>query len=144
MTKKRTGQAWRPADEYGRGLPKFTVNLMMRDIERALSFYRDVLEATIHYADLDFAALEIQGTQFMLHADHTYDHHPLRKRLKTEGSRGTGVELRVMGIDPDAAEKRARAANVPVLQEARDFAHGWRDVMLQDPEGYVWAVGVAI
>jgi uncharacterized glyoxalase superfamily protein PhnB len=144
MTQKRTGEAWRPADEYGRGLPKFTVNLMTRNVQRALPFYRDVLGAKVHYADVDFAALEILGTPFMLHADHTYDHHPIAERLKGEGRRGTGVELRVMGIDPDAAEKRARAADVRVVQEARDFPHGWRDVMLEDPDGYVWAVGVAL
>lgn len=50
----------------------------------------------------------------------------------------------MLGIDPDAAETRARAANAKVVQPARDFPHGWREVMLEDPEGYVWAVGVAI
>jgi uncharacterized glyoxalase superfamily protein PhnB len=144
MAKKRAGEAWRPADEYGRGLPKFTVNLMMRDVQRALPFYRDVLAAKVHYSDEDFAALEIQGTQFMLHADHAYDQHALAERLKTGGRRGTGVELRVLGIDPDAAETRARAANAKVVQPARDFPHGWREVILEDLEGYVWAVGVAI
>jgi uncharacterized glyoxalase superfamily protein PhnB len=80
----------------------------------------------------------------MLHADHAYDHHPVARRLKSARQRGTGVELRVMGIDPDQAEARARAANVRVAQETRDFPHGWRDVMLEDPDGYIWAVGVAI
>ena len=80
----------------------------------------------------------------MLHADHTYDHHPLFERLKVVGARGTGAELRVMGIDPDAAEKRAKAAGATIIQAAMDFPHGWRDVMLEDPDGYIWAVGVAI
>jgi hypothetical protein len=82
MTKKRAGEAWRPADEYGRGLPNFTVNLMMRDVQRALTFYRGVLGAKVHYSDEDFAALEIRGTQFMLHADHAYDQHVLAERLR--------------------------------------------------------------
>ena len=30
MTMKRTGDAWMPADEYGRGLPRFSVNLLVR------------------------------------------------------------------------------------------------------------------
>jgi predicted enzyme related to lactoylglutathione lyase len=47
-----------PADEYGRSLPRFTVNLMVRDVTRALPFYRDVLQVTVRYADADFAALE--------------------------------------------------------------------------------------
>lgn len=133
-----------PADEYGRGLPRFTVNLLVRDVPASLPFYRDVLQAKVHYADDDFAALELSGTAFMLHADHTYDHHPLFARLGGPGPRGTGAELRVMGIDPDALEKRARAVGVKVVQPAADFPHGWRDVMLEDRDGYTWAVGVAI
>jgi uncharacterized glyoxalase superfamily protein PhnB len=144
MTMKRTGQGWMPADEYGRSLPKFTVNLLVRNVQHSVHFYRDVLRATIHYSDEDFAALELQGTQFMLHRDHAYDHHPYSARLTAAGLRGTGVELRVMGVDPDRAERRARAFNVTVLQPAKDFPHGWRDVMLEDPDGYVWAVGIPI
>ena len=144
MTKTRAGEAWMPADEYGRSLPKFTVNLLVRDVTKALSFYRDVLQATVKYADGDFAALAIAGTDFMLHADHSYDHHPLFRRVKDVSVRGIGAEIRVMGIDPDAAEARARRFGVEIVQEARDFPHGWRDVMLADTDGYVWAVGIPI
>jgi len=144
MTQTRTGMTWMPADAYGRSLPLFTVNLLVRDVMKSLPFYRDVLQSTVHYADADFAALEMNGTAFMLHADHTYDHHPLYARLQAGGPRGTGAELRVMGSDPDALEARARAAGVSVLQPAKDFPHGWRDVMLEDPDGYTWAVGVPI
>ena len=144
MTKTRTGDAWMSADQYGRTLPTFTVNLLVRDVQKSLSFYRNVLKATVRYADNDFAALNLQGTDFMLHADHAYDHHPLFERLKAPGPRGTGVELRVMGIDPDAAHRRAATAGAKVVQRPADFQHGWRDVMLEDPDGYVWAVGVEI
>jgi len=133
-----------PADAYGRAMPKFSLNLLVRDVERSILFYRDILGATVRYADQDFAALILQGVEFMLHADHSYDHHPLYQRLKTSGLRGTGAEIRVMGIDPDAAEKRARASGTKIIQATMDFPHGWRDVMLEDPDGYIWAVGVAI
>src|SRR5882757_5663368 len=126
MTKTRMGEAWMQADEYGRGLPKFTVNLLVRD------------------ADADFAAMEIGGTEFMLHADHAYDQHPLHERVHGVVVRGIGAEIRVMGIDPDAAEERAKKFGAEIVQEVRDFPHGWRDVMLADVDGYVWAVGVAI
>jgi len=97
-----------PADEYGRGLPKFTLNLLVRDVAEAIPFYRDVLQATVRYADADFAAMEIGGTEFMLHADHAYDQHPLHERVHGIVVRGIGAEIRVMGIDPDAAEERAK------------------------------------
>jgi len=144
MTMTRTGGGWIPADEYGRSLPKFTVNLLVRDVAKAIPFYRDVLEATVRYADGDFAALAIAGTDFMLHADHTYDRHPLYGRVKNVDVRGIGAEIRVMGIDPDAAEVRAKKFGAEIVQAVRDFPHGWRDVMLADADGYVWAVGVAI
>lgn len=144
MTKTSAGDAWMPADSYGRSLPKFTVNLLVRDVARSLPFYRDVMGATVRYADGDFAALAIAGTDFMLHADHAYDHHPLNARLSGPGARGTGAELRVMGVDPDAVELRAKQAGARIVQRAMDFPHGWRDVMLEDPDGYVWAMGVAI
>jgi uncharacterized glyoxalase superfamily protein PhnB len=144
MTMTRSGDAWMPADDYGRSLPPFSLNLLVRDVLKSLPFYRDVLQATVRYADADFAALSLQGVDFMLHSDHTYDHHPLYGRLAAPGPRGTGAEIRVMGIDPDALQIRARVAGVTILQPASDFPHGWRDVILEDPDGYIWAVGVAL
>ncbi len=146
MTMKRNGTSWMPADDYGRQMPKFSVNLLVRDVQASLPFYRDVLGAKIHYADQDFAALNLAGAEFMLHSDHTYDHHPLHHRLAkvAAGERGAGAELRVMGIDPDAAESRAKSANATVIQPAADYPHGWRDVILADPDGYTWAVGLPI
>jgi catechol 2,3-dioxygenase-like lactoylglutathione lyase family enzyme len=144
MTMKRTGEAWMPADEYGRALPHFTVNLLVRDLAKSLRFYTKVLGATAHYSDADFAALVLNGLEFMLHADHTYDQHPMRARLRGEGKRGDGAELRLMGIEPDELQKRAEAGGATILQPAADFAHGWRDVILEDPDGYIWAVGVPV
>ena len=54
MTMTRTGDAWMPADEYGRALPKFSVNLLVRDLSRSLSFYEQVLGATVRYGDYRF------------------------------------------------------------------------------------------
>jgi uncharacterized glyoxalase superfamily protein PhnB len=146
MTMKRTGSSWVPADDYGRRLPTFSVNLLVRDVQASLPFYRDVLGVNVGYADEDFAALSLAGAEFMLHADHTYDHHPLHNYISgvTDGRRGLGAELRVMGVDPDAAEARAKTAGAKIVQPTADYPHGWRDEMLADPDGYVWAVGVAI
>jgi len=144
MTMTRTGDAWMPADEYGRALPKFSVNLLVRDVSRSLSFYEQVLGATVRYGDADFAALALNGVEFMLHADHAYDHHPLYTRLQSREKRGTGAELRVMGIDPDSLQKRAEAAGAIILQPVADFPHGWRDIILEDPDGYIWAAGVPL
>ena len=140
--KTRTGEPWISAARYGRLLPPFSVNLVVRDVGRALPFYREVLGALVHYADADFAALKVAAVDLMLHADHTYDKHPWHPRLASGERRGLGAELRLFGVDPDAVEARARAAGVPVVQPAATRGHGWREVMVEDADGYVWAVGL--
>ena len=142
MTKKRTQEPWMPADEYGRRLPKFSVNLLVADVARAVAFYQNVLGANAVYADVDFAAMEIAGLEFMLHADHTYDQHPWHPRLLATSQRGLGAEIRLFGVSPDAVEARAKQHGAHLLQPVTDKPHGWREVIVEDPDGYAWAVGV--
>ena len=140
--KKRKGEPWVTSDVYGRMLPAFTVNLIVADVERSVTFYGEVLQAFVHYSDEDFAAVKVGGTEIMIHADHTYEENPLYARLDEAGVRGAGVELRLFGLDPDAAEERTKAAGATVVSSTVDRAHGWREMMVEDPDGYVWAVGV--
>ena len=144
MAKKRTGEPWMPADEYGRALPALTINLLVRDMARSVRFYRETLEAEMRYSDPDFAALRVRGVDFMLHADHTYETHPWLAALKRGDARGLGAELRLFGLDPDAAAARAPAAGGTVVATPADKPHGWRETWIADPDGYVWAVGSAI
>ncbi len=139
---KRTEKPWMDAPEYGRSLPDFTVNLLVRDIPRSVQFYRDVLGATLHHSDPDFAALRVGNLEFMIHADHAYDHHEWYPRLKANEPRGLGAELRLFNIDPDQLAARAKAHGAKIVQECCDMPHGWRDVVVEDPDGYVWAVGI--
>src|SRR5207249_888239 len=92
-----------------------------------------VLNATVHYADPDFAAINVGGVEMMLHADHTYDKHPWYAPLTRGERRGLGAELRVFGIDPDGVERRARERGANVVQPAATKGHGWREVMVEDP-----------
>jgi uncharacterized glyoxalase superfamily protein PhnB len=142
MTTKRTvGEPWKSPDEYGRSLPDFTVNLLVRDVARSIEFYTRVLEAQVSYQDVDFAAFRVGSLEFMVHADHAYDHHPWFPRLQTETARGLGAELRLFNIDPDRLEARARTFGATILQTAQEKPHGWRDVIVADPDGYAWAIG---
>ena len=144
MTKTRAGDAFMPAEEYGRGLPRFSANLLVRNVAKALTFYREVLGATVRYWDNDFAALSLLGVDFMLHADHAYDHHPLYVSLQAGQPRGIGAELRFLGLDPDQVQERAKRAGTTILQPSKDFPHGWREVTLLDADGYIWTVGLPI
>jgi uncharacterized glyoxalase superfamily protein PhnB len=140
--KKRTGEPWVPAAAYGRLLPPFSVSLNVRDIPTSVEFYRTVLQAFVHYSDPDFAALKIGGAEIMLHADHTYDAHPWYPRLTAGEPRGLGAELRVLGLDPGAVADRAQRSGAKIVKPITERGHGWREVMVEDPDGYVWVVGV--
>ena len=83
------------------------------------------------------------GLDLMLHADHTLETHPLKGLVEDVRERGLGAEMRLFGVDPDDLEKRARAAGVEVLSPAKDWPHGWRETLIKDPDGYLWAVGRA-
>ena len=131
-----------PAPLYGRSLAGLTVNLLVRDVEAALPFQREVLGAEIVYADPDFAVLRRGEAEWMLHADHAYDGHPLHASLTADRPRGVGAELRLHGRDPDEAESAARRLGLRILATATDKPHGLREAYLLDGDGYLWVVDV--
>ena len=146
MSKRRTGgDPWMDPPEYGKSLTGFGVNLLVSDLSAAVTFHRQVLAVKEVYSDEDIAVFQSGVAQWMLHADHTYDEHPLYKTLKPNVKRGVGAELRVHGRDPDAAEAAARALDCEVLSPAKDQpAHGLREAHLVDPDGYVWVPDVPL
>ncbi len=144
VTKKRTGDAWMPAPQYARTLKGLTVNLLVRDIAHALSFHRQVLGAKLLYSDPDIAVLRHADAEWMLHADHTYDSHPMHAALVKARTRGLGAELRLHGRDPDEAERHARRLGFQVIEASADKPHGLREVFLRDADGYVWVPDVPV
>ncbi len=141
MIIKRTKQPWMDASEFGRSLPRGVgVNLLVRDMEAQIRFCRDVLGAMVLYSDEDFAAIELAGSVFMLHCDHTYSDHPMSGVVEGVTSRGQGVEIRVYGVDPDRIE--ARAGEDPqgctVLSGSISKPHGLRECYIVGPDGFVW------
>jgi catechol 2,3-dioxygenase-like lactoylglutathione lyase family enzyme len=142
--KKRTGDPWMSGADYGRSLTALTVNLLVSDVAAALVFQREVLGASVVYADVDFAVVSGHGAQWMFHADHTYDRHPLHAVVAGSARRGAGVELRLHGCDPDRAEAAAKRLGFEVLAGAADKPHGVREAFLADADGYVWVPDVPI
>ena len=142
MTTRRTGEPWLTPSQYGATLTGFSVNLVVADVARSLPFYTGLLGFTSPYSDPDFAALEGYGLKLQLHADHTWEGMPWHPRLAAGEGRGLGAEMRILGLDPDELEARAQEFGAAVMLPATDFpAHGWREVYLEDPDGYLWVAG---
>ena len=140
--KKREGDPWMSAPDYGRSLHGMGVNMLVRETARTVAFARDVLGLTIVYADADLAVLRHGEHEWMAHADHTYDAHALLPRTRIAALRGGGIELRVHGVDPDAAVAAAQRLGYTVLDAPNNKPHGLREAYILDADGYVWVPDV--
>ncbi|TPM30162.1 hypothetical protein [Mesorhizobium sp. B2-3-4] len=145
MAMKRTKTPWMKAEDFGRSLPRGVgVNLLVSDMAAMEAFCRDVLGARIIHADEDFAAIELLGSVFMLHADHSYLDNAMSGVIAGAETRGAGIELRLYGADPDAVEAAALAHGHIVLAGAIDKPHGLRECYIVGPDGYVFVPSAAL
>jgi uncharacterized glyoxalase superfamily protein PhnB len=142
--KLRTGEPWMPARDYALTLKGLTVNLIVRNIPRALRFQQEVLKATVVYSDIDFAVIQGYGGEWMLHANHTYQGHAMDRALSASPARGTGIELRLHGCDPDAAAAAALEHGFNVLAKAEDKPYELREAHLVDADGYIWVPDIPV
>lgn len=131
--KKSTQEPFMAAEDYGRSLKGFNVNLLVGEVAPVVTFLEEVLRVEVVYRDVDLAVLRHDGAEWMVHADHTYDDRPMAVRARRAGLRGAGCELRLYHVDPDAAEARARARGDEVLAASEDKPHGLRECYLVDP-----------
>lgn len=132
------------ADAFGRSLPRgIGLNPLVPEVAPMEAFLRDVLGANTIHADEDFAAIELQGSIVMLHADHSYADHELAGVIAGAEVRGIGIEIRVYGADPDRAEALARESGFIVLAASIDKPHGLRECHLVGPDGYIFVPSLA-
>lgn len=135
---------WVPGFRYGGLLPALSINLIVADTQRSAAFHSDVFEAEVHYQDVDFTAVRFGVAEVMLHADHTHDGHSGHPRRASGATRGIGAQFRMLGIEPDATESRARQHAAHVSVPTANEGHGWRELLAHDPVGYEWAIGILI
>jgi predicted enzyme related to lactoylglutathione lyase len=134
-----------PAPAYGQSLQGLSINLLVRDLDRAIHFHREILQVRFLHEDRDLAIVAGYGTTWMIHADHTYDKHALHRTLAGVALRGTGLEIRLHGLDPDGAEARAREHSYAIVSPAIDQPdHGLREAHIRDGEGYIWVPDISL
>jgi catechol 2,3-dioxygenase-like lactoylglutathione lyase family enzyme len=142
--KSNPDEWWMSTGDYAKRLKGLTINLLVRDVEACAPFHTQVLGATAEYVCVDFASFAYGDTTWMLHADHTYDKHPLYRSLSAGLDRGIGCEIRLHGRSPDEACAAADRLGCKILERAVDKGHGTREAFIYDPEGYLWCVDVAL
>ena len=136
--KLRKKDPWKSASEYSKDLSGLTINLLVNNIKLSVNFLHQIIKAKIIYQDPDFAAIEGFGSRWCIHSYHTYDTHPYINIIKNSKPKGLGIELRVVGCDPDKAEERARKENYIILSTSTDKAQGMRECFIVDHDGFCW------
>jgi uncharacterized glyoxalase superfamily protein PhnB len=124
--------------DYGRSLKGLGFNLIVRDLEAAICFAKEVLEAEVFFRTEVFAAMKLSEQDFMFHIPSSYRGNELHATLESDAPRGVGIELRCYHVDPDEAEARAREQGYTVLAGSIDKPHGLRECMILDDDGFVW------
>jgi len=86
--------------DYGRAMPKFSLNLLVRDMERSVPFYRDVLGATVRYAGLLFEVLAVSDRR-ILKVKVTYE----RPEQKNGDAQSADAERKANGKTQDTTDR---------------------------------------
>ena len=109
------------------------VILYVGDLDRAISFYRDVIGLPFKFTESGYAEFATEGTKFAL-----YDRAGLRTLIGREGTDGEAtMEVAFLVDDVDREARRLREAGVAVLSGPVDRPWGQRTFHLLDPDGHV-------
>jgi predicted enzyme related to lactoylglutathione lyase len=131
-----------PAEEFGRSLGGLGVNLLSPDVLRLVAFLGGTFGLAAHRVSPDFAIVVHTGAIFQIHADATFGAHPVHGLLPDTPPRGSGVQLYLFGIDPDAAVARAAGTGGTVIELPRNKPHGLREATILSPEGYAFSPAI--
>lgn len=131
------------AGDFGRSLTGIGINLLTRDAAVLAGFLVQVFGLTAHRVSRDFAIVAHGPALMQIPSVATHGRHPLAGLIPENPPRGGGVQLYLLGIDPDAACARAEAAGGTVLEAPADKPHGLREATILAPEGQAFSPAVA-
>lgn len=108
--------------------------LTTRDMQRALAFHRDLLEAKVDYqfppdGEPVYVGMRLASTHFGIGLDAEVEPAP-------GGAGNHPMELWVYADDCDAALELLRSAGVKVVSEPVDQPWGERVAKVEDPDGH--------
>jgi catechol 2,3-dioxygenase-like lactoylglutathione lyase family enzyme len=104
------------------------VYFYVRDLDRAVDFFRDLLGIPLEWSDSNWAEATLGGTRFALHAWHEGAPEP--------GSAGVQVSFLVDDVDATAARLSEAGVDVGPVQREPYGAH----CRVAGPEGYAFSL----
>jgi catechol 2,3-dioxygenase-like lactoylglutathione lyase family enzyme len=118
--------------------------LFVEDLERARSFYVDVLGFSLGFGDDTSAGLFLGDVMFLLVTiPSALDLLPGEEVGTTRGQRAVGL-FNIFVEDVDAAYALLRSRGVTFIVDPMDREWGRRTAHFKDPDGYVWEISQTI
>ncbi len=118
--------------------------LIVRDLARCMTFYRDTLGLQVQESDPDSVSFRMENVYFLLlevsAAERMISEEALE--LKTEG--GPRVLLAASVEDVDAAYEALKAKGVTFLRPPTNQPWGLRTAYFADPEGHLWEINQSL
>lgn len=109
------------------------VILYVRDLDRSISFYRDVIGLPFKFSESGYAEFATQGTKFAL-----FERVRLPQLIGREAGEGEAtMEVAFLVDDVDGDAERLRVAGVTELSGPVDRPWGQRTFHFLDPDGHV-------
>ncbi len=108
------------------------VILYVADLDRSVTFYRDVIGLPFRLEGDGYAEFATEGTRFAL-----YDAGRLPELIGRTAVPAGAAEVAFLVEDVDAEARRLRAAGVRILTGPVDRPWGQRTLHVEDPDGHV-------
>ena len=116
----------------------FAINLIVGDLERSKTFYREVFGLAPLDEEEDLAIFRFKDTFVALRHDPAHQSAPPDEQLRL-AQKGAG-QFAIVVEDVDAVGAELEAHGVTVISGPADRDWGMRTLTFADPGGYIWGI----
>jgi lactoylglutathione lyase len=116
----------------------FAVNLIVGDLERSKTFYREVFGLAPLDEEEDLAIFRFKDTFVALRHDPAHPAAPADEELRL-AQKGVG-QFAIVVADVDAVRAELEEHEVTLISGPADRDWGMRTITFADPGGYTWGI----
>jgi catechol 2,3-dioxygenase-like lactoylglutathione lyase family enzyme len=113
------------------------MTLLVGDLERSKTFYREVFDLSPLHEDKDSVVLRLKNMYLMLHHDPA--HRSPEGHVLDLAQHGAG-QFAIIVEDVDAVYAELVERGVTMISGPADRDWGMRTVTFADPDGYIWEI----
>lgn len=120
------------------------VVLFVKDLKRAIEFYKDIIGVEVIFTDDVSSALRLENQDFALLSEDYGVELLSEEALGLHAGGGHRVMLCADIDDVDDAYNRLMAKGVSFIKPPADQTWGWRTAYFTDPDGHIWELRQSI